>query len=68
METPTTIALDTNILARFYVDDPSDSEAQKQRPIAHRLFHLLQPGHPDQLQQLLYSIDSLAKLPVFQSA
>lgn len=31
------IALDTNILARFYVDDPSDPEAAKQRPIAHRL-------------------------------
>ncbi|MDP2804333.1 MAG: type II toxin-antitoxin system VapC family toxin [Gallionellaceae bacterium] len=31
------IALDTNILARFYVDDPADSESAKQRPIAHRL-------------------------------
>lgn len=31
------IALDTNILARFYVDDPSDPEAARQRPIAHRL-------------------------------
>ncbi|OGB33963.1 MAG: nucleotide-binding protein [Burkholderiales bacterium RIFCSPLOWO2_12_FULL_61_40] len=31
------IALDTNILARFYVDDPADPEAEKQRPIAHRL-------------------------------
>jgi predicted nucleic-acid-binding protein len=31
------IALDTNILARFYVDDPDDSESAKQRPIAHRL-------------------------------
>ena len=31
------IALDTNILARFYVDDPSDTESAKQRPIAHRL-------------------------------
>jgi predicted nucleic-acid-binding protein len=31
------IALDTNILARFYVDDPNDPEAAKQRPIAHRL-------------------------------
>lgn len=31
------IALDTNILARFYVDDPADPEAAKQRPIAHRL-------------------------------
>ena len=31
------IALDTNILARFYVDDPGDPEAAKQRPIAHRV-------------------------------
>lgn len=31
------IALDTNVLARFYVDDPSDPESAKQRPIAHRL-------------------------------
>lgn len=31
------IALDTNVLARFYVDDPADPEAAKQRPIAHRL-------------------------------
>jgi hypothetical protein len=31
-------ALDTNIIARFYVDDPHDTEAVKQRPIAHRIF------------------------------
>lgn len=31
------IALDTNILARFYVDDPGDPEAAKQRPIARRV-------------------------------
>ncbi|MEB8475021.1 type II toxin-antitoxin system VapC family toxin [Acidithiobacillus ferriphilus] len=31
------IALDTNILARFYVVDPADPEAAKQRTIAHRL-------------------------------
>lgn len=31
------IALDTNVLARFYVDDPKDPEAAKQRPIARRL-------------------------------
>jgi predicted nucleic-acid-binding protein len=31
------IALDTNILARFYVEDPSDSESLKQRPLARRL-------------------------------
>lgn len=31
------IAVDTNILARFYVDDPNDPEAAKQRPIARRI-------------------------------
>ncbi|TPW18640.1 MAG: nucleic acid-binding protein [Halothiobacillaceae bacterium] len=31
------IALDTNVLARFYVNDPADVEAARQRPIAHRL-------------------------------
>jgi predicted nucleic-acid-binding protein len=31
------IALDTNILARFYVDDPGDPEAAKQRPIAYQV-------------------------------
>ncbi|MDO9226073.1 MAG: type II toxin-antitoxin system VapC family toxin [Pseudomonadota bacterium] len=31
------IALDTNILARFYVDDPADPEATAQRPIARRI-------------------------------
>ena len=31
------IAVDTNILARFYVDDPVDPEAARQRPIARRL-------------------------------
>ncbi len=31
------IALDTNILARFYVDDANDPEACQQRPIARRL-------------------------------
>ena len=31
------IALDTNILARFYVDDPNDPEAAKQRPIARAI-------------------------------
>jgi predicted nucleic-acid-binding protein len=31
------IGVDTNILARFYVDDPNDPEATKQRPIAHRI-------------------------------
>jgi len=28
------IAVDTNILARFYVDDPNDPEAARQRPVA----------------------------------
>ena len=31
------IGIDTNILARFYVDDPKDAEAAKQRPIARRI-------------------------------
>lgn len=31
------IALDTNVLARFYVDDPGDPEAAKQRPIAYEI-------------------------------
>jgi len=31
------MALDTNILARFYVDDPNDPQAAKQRPIARRI-------------------------------
>jgi predicted nucleic-acid-binding protein len=31
------IALDTNILARFYVDDLADPEALRQRPIARRI-------------------------------
>ena len=28
------IAVDTNVLARFYVDDPTDPEAKRQRPLA----------------------------------
>ncbi|MCU0869865.1 MAG: hypothetical protein MUF30_09735, partial [Burkholderiales bacterium] len=31
------IAVDTNVLARFYCDDPADAEARRQRPIARRL-------------------------------
>lgn len=31
------IALDTNVLARFYVDDPGDPEAARQRPAAYQL-------------------------------
>ena len=34
------IALDTNILARFYCDDPSDPEAVRQRPAARDLLEL----------------------------
>ncbi|MGZ8259894.1 MAG: type II toxin-antitoxin system VapC family toxin [Caldimonas sp.] len=30
------IAVDTNVLARFYCDDPSDPEARRQRPAARR--------------------------------
>lgn len=30
-------ALDTNVLARFYCDDPHDPEARRQRPIARRI-------------------------------
>lgn len=31
------IAVDTNILARFYCDDPEDTEAKRQRPIAREV-------------------------------
>ena len=31
------IAVDTNILARFYCDDPDDPEAKRQRPVARRV-------------------------------
>ena len=31
------IAVDTNILARFYCDDPEDTEGRRQRPIARKL-------------------------------
>jgi len=31
------IGVDTNILARFYCDDPDDPEAKRQRPVARRL-------------------------------
>ena len=36
-EVPLMIAVDTNILARFYVADSSDPEAAKLRPIARRV-------------------------------
>jgi predicted nucleic-acid-binding protein len=32
------IALDTNVIARFYVDDPSDPQALAQRPAARKIF------------------------------
>ena len=31
------IGIDTNVLARFYCDDPSDPEAARQRPVARRI-------------------------------
>ena len=31
------IAVDTNVLARFYCDDPEDPEARRQRPAARRV-------------------------------
>lgn len=31
------IAVDTNILARFYCDDPDDAESRRQRPRARRV-------------------------------
>ena len=31
------IAIDTNILARFYCDDPDDPESKRQRPLARRV-------------------------------
>jgi len=35
--TGTVIALDTNILARFYANDPGDPEAARRSPIARRI-------------------------------
>lgn len=37
------IGLDTNILARYYIDDKSDSQAQRQRIDARRLIESGQP-------------------------
>jgi predicted nucleic-acid-binding protein len=31
------IAVDTNVLARFYCDDPDDPESRRQRPAARRI-------------------------------
>lgn len=38
-----TTGLDTNVLARYYVEDGGDREAQRQREAARRL---LESGHP----------------------
>ena len=32
------IGIDTNILARFYVNDPNDPEAEQQRNLAYKIF------------------------------
>lgn len=37
------IGLDTNVLARYYVEDDADAEAQKQRQAARRLIESGQP-------------------------
>jgi predicted nucleic-acid-binding protein len=37
------IGLDTNVLARYYVDDEADAEAQRQRLAARRLIESGQP-------------------------
>lgn len=37
------IGLDTNVLARYYIDDAADSEAQRQRVAARRLIESGQP-------------------------
>lgn len=39
------IAVDTNVLARYYVDDPTDPEAKRQRPIAARLLREAETVH-----------------------
>ena len=31
------IAVDTNVLVRFYCDDPADPQARRQRPVARRV-------------------------------
>ena len=37
------IGLDTNVLARYYIDDHTDAEAQRQRVAARRLIESGQP-------------------------
>lgn len=46
------IALDINILVRFYVEDPGDPEAQKRRPIARRSLDGQGRVGPEQVQQV----------------
>ena len=37
------IGLDTNVLARYYIDDEADDQAQRQRSAARRLIESGQP-------------------------
>ena len=37
------IGLDTNVLARYYIDDEADTQAQRQRVAARRLIESAQP-------------------------
>ena len=37
------IGLDTNVLARYYIDDASDAESRRQQSAAHRLIESGQP-------------------------
>jgi predicted nucleic-acid-binding protein len=37
------IAVDTNVLARFYIDDESDVEAKRQRPLSAKLIRSGKP-------------------------
>ena len=37
------IVLDTNVLARYYIDDEADTEAERQRLAARRLIESGQP-------------------------
>lgn len=39
------IAVDTNILARYYVEDTTDPEARRQRPVAARLLREAEHVH-----------------------
>lgn len=48
------IALDTNILARFYVDDPGDPEAAKRLPVAYEVI----AKHPSLFVPLTVTLES----------